>query len=393
MLAWLFVVIWLVPWLFLLRSISRKPALKDFPPVTGRSISVIIPARNEAEGIERCVRSILRSSYEPLEVIVVDDRSTDDTAARVAGLASRDPRLKLVHGQELPPGWFGKPWACVQGYRAATGEIVCFTDADTTHEPELLARSVGAMEALGATLFTVMPTQTCITWSERLILPQFFYILVARFHPAVVNRTTNPRDGIANGQYIMMTRAAYEQVGTHAQVKQEVAEDLALGQEVLRMGGKVRIAYATEFMATRMYTSWAHLREGFSKNLFLGARRGLEGHPLLQAVGPYLVGGTFLVWLIPPMALLLQLLGFGFWAHTPALVATGLSFAFWVIFSIGIGVPFYWGLLYPLGALGAFDIALRSAIRGGRKVEWKGRAYATSGREGVQVVSKRASGE
>jgi hypothetical protein len=162
-------------------------------------------------------------------------------------------------------------------------------------------------------------------------------------------------------------------------VKGEVAEDLALGQEVLRMGGRIKVAYAEEFMATRMYTSWSHLREGFSKNLFMGARRGLEGHPILQIVAPYLVGVTFFFWLIPLIALALQSLGVPFWAHTPALVATELSLVFWVTFSIGIGIPFWWGFLYPLGALGALDIAIRSAVRGGRRIEWKGRVYGTSG--------------
>ena len=378
MLAWAFVALWLAPWFFLFRSWSRRPNLRDFSPRTGKPLSVIIPARNEAEVIEGCVRSILRSTYAPLEVIVVDDRSTDDTAAIVARLATRDSRLHLIHGADLPSGWYGKPWALVQGLRASTGEILVFTDADTTHEPELHARSVAAMEEMGATLFTVMPTQKCLTWSERLILPQFFYILAARFHPAIINRTTNPRDGIANGQYIMMTREAYTRVGTHEKVKGEVAEDLALGQEVLRMGGKIRIAYAEAYMTTRMYTGWAHLREGFSKNMFMGARRSLEGHPVLQLVVPYLVSLTFIAWLVPPVALLLQSLGVGFWAQGPALAATGISLLFWVIFSIGLDVPFWWGLLYPFGALGALDISLLSAIRGSRRIEWKGRVYGTS---------------
>ena len=378
MLAWLFVGIWLVPWYFFFRFSRRKPGLKDFPPKAGPLLSVIIPARNEAGVIERCVRSILASTYAPLEVIVVDDRSTDDTAAIVERIAAADPRLKLVHGQALPEGWYGKPWACVQGLRASKGELLCFTDADTTHAPELLARSVGAMEAMGATLFTVMPAQTLLTWSERLILPQLFYLLAAKYHPGAVNRATRPRDAIANGQYILMTRAAYEGVGTHERVKHEVAEDLALGQEVLKSGGRIRMVYALDLMATRMYTDWAHLREGFSKNLFMGARRSLEGHPILRLFVPYFVGLTFLVWVVPPAALLLQALGVPFWAHGPALAATALSLAFWVLFSIGIGVPFWWGLLYPFGALGALDIALRSAWRGSRKIEWKGRVYGSS---------------
>lgn len=381
MFAWLLVAVWLVPWYFLIRIAPRKPALKAFAPRTGRPLSVIIPARNEAAMIERCVRSILASTYTPLEVLVVDDRSTDDTAAIVARIAKEDARLRLVRGAELPEGWYGKPWACVQGLRASTGEILCFTDADTVHEPELLARSVRGMEEMDAALFTVMPTQACLTWSERLILPQFFYILAARFHPAVVNKARRPKDAIANGQYIMMTRAEYERVGTHERVKHEVAEDLALGQEVMKAGGKVRMVYALEFMTTRMYTSWAHLREGFSKNLFMGAKRSLQGHPILMRIAPYLVGATFIIWILPPVALLLQAFGVPFWAHGPALAATISSFLFWVLFSLGLEVPLWYGLLYPVGALGALDIALRSAIRGSRRIEWKGRVYGTGTRD------------
>ena len=385
MLAWVFVLIWLVPWYFLIRLAPRRPRLRDYPPRSGQALSVIIPARNEAEVIERCVRSILRSTYAPLEVVVVDDRSTDGTAEIVERIAREDPslalgtgsRVKLVHGEPLPDGWYGKPWACVQGYRAATGKILCFTDADTIHEPELLARSVGAMEEMGATLFTVMPKQICLTWSERLILPQFFYLLAAKFHPGVVNHATRAKDAIANGQYVMMTRAEYERVGTHERVKHEVAEDLALGQEVMLAGGKIRMVYALEYMATRMYTGWAHLREGFGKNIFLGARRSFQEHPRIGRLVPYLVGTTFLVWLIPPMALLLQTLGVAFWAPAPALTATVASLLFWIAFSAGLSVPFWWGFLYPLGALGALDIALLSAFRGARRVEWKGRVYGT----------------
>ena len=147
-------------------------------------------------------------------------------------------------------------------------------------------------------------------------------------------------------------------------------------------GGKVRMVYALEYMTTRMYTSWAHLREGFSKNLFMGAKRSLQGHPILKRTAPYLVGAVFVIWMIPPVALLLQWLGLPFWAHDPALTATIASVLFWMLFSLGIGIPIWWAFLYPIGALGALDIALRSAIRGGRKIEWKGRTYGTAGAKG-----------
>lgn len=365
--------------LALLGTIFRKkPDLKTIKPRTGRRLSVIIPARNEAEIIERCVRSIQASNYAPLEILVVDDRSDDGTASIVEYLSHTDRRVKLVRGAPLPEGWYGKPWACVQGYKASSGEIICFTDADTTHEPALLAHAVGALEESGAQLFTLMPAQLCLTAAERLVLPQIFFLLFVRFRPQALNRATDPRDAIANGQFIMMERKEYERIGTHESVGAEVAEDLALAQEVLKHGGRLFMAYALDLMQTRMYTSWEHIKEGWSKNLYLGSQRVFpEDQRVLRAVVPHFVAVPFLFWLLPPLLLLLELVGIHTAFAAAALWATGLSALFWMIFVASIGIPFYYGLGYPLGALGAAYIALRSAWRGGRKVVWKGRTYGT----------------
>lgn len=368
---------WMAPFGVLALLARRKPDLKEFPPRTGRKLSVIIPARNEEEVIERCVRSILASTYPELEILVVDDRSTDGTAQVVERLAREDGRVRLVRGEPLPEGWFGKPWACVQGYRAASGELLCFTDADTIHQPALLAHSAGATDELGADLFTVMPAQICITAAERLVLPQIFYLLGARYYPSKVNTARKSKDVIANGQFIFMPRTAYERVGTHAAVKHEVVEDLALGQAVFTGGGKVRMAYALDLMSTRMYTGWSHLREGWSKNLYLGAQRSLPGRPVQQAVAPFAVALSFLAWLIPPVVLVLTLFGvLGAFAG-PALLATVASVLFWMMLDFGMGIPVLWGLGYPVGAAAAGYIALLSTFRGARRVEWKGRVYGS----------------
>src|SRR6267142_721755 len=144
--------LWFLPFLTFFRLAKRKPNLDDISPVDGPLVSVIVPARNESETIETVVGSVLATRYPHLELLVVDDRSTDDTAARVARIAAHDSRLRLIHGEELPDGWYGKPWACVQGYRAARGEILLFTDADTKHDPELLGRAVAARAASRADL-------------------------------------------------------------------------------------------------------------------------------------------------------------------------------------------------------------------------------------------------
>ena len=365
---------WLAPFAVIPRLAQLRPNLSDSPPASDGLVSVIIPARNESAVIETVVASVLASAYRPIEVLVVDDRSTDDTAARVAELARRDPRLRLVPGVELPPGWYGKPWACLQGYRAARGELLLFTDADTRHAPELLGRAVGALRETSADLLTVAPRQRCETFWERIVMPQIWLLLGVRYHPERVNHSRRPRDVIANGQFILMSRASYEAVGTHEAVRGEVAEDLALAQAVVCRGGRLHFAFAERLMETRMYQGLGALIEGWSKNVYLGGRRSFPEEPVLRALVPVMLALAFCFWLAPPAALLFGLLA-GAPAHA-AIVATGLGALFWCLICFGMQIPAIYGLGYPLGAAVALYIAARSTLRGRRRVEWRGRTYA-----------------
>ncbi len=370
---------WLVPFTGLFRLASRRPSLSDAPLARDTLVSVIIPARNESATVETVVRSVLASSYRPLELLVVDDRSSDDTASIVERLASEDGRVRLIRGEPLPAGWYGKPWACFQGYRAARGERLLFTDADTRHEPELVARSGGALRARGADLLTVAPRQLCVTFWERLVMPQIWLLLALRYHPAQVNRGRHERDVIANGQFILVSRASYEAVGTHEGVRGEVAEDLALAQTYHRAGKRLHFAFAERLMETRMYRSLAEMVEGWSKNMYLGGRRSFPDEPLLRALVPVMLLAGFGFWLVPPAALALTAARGALGAlGVSAAAATAASAIFWVLISAGMRIPPWYGLLYPLGALTALAIAARSAWRGDRKVEWRGRAYSAS---------------
>lgn len=370
---------WLLPYLSLFRLGRRTPNLSDAPPATSRTVSVVIPARNEAATILTVVDSILQSRYPSLELIVVDDRSTDATAALVASRAAGDTRLRLVSGRELPEGWYGKPWACFQGAEVARGEVLVFTDADTRHGPALLEQAIGALDANGADLLTIAPHQRCLTFWERLIMPQVWLLLGLRYHPDAVNHARHARDVIANGQFIMVRRAAYESVGTHAVVRQEVAEDLALAQECWRRGQKLHFAFAEQLMDTRMYTGLRELVEGWSKNIYLGGRRSFPEEPLRRALVPAALGIAVGFWLLPPAVLLLDALGAGFPAwHGAAFVAMGLSVGFWGMISRGMAIPMWYALGYPLGALATLLIIARSTLRGRHRVEWKGRRYGVS---------------
>jgi chlorobactene glucosyltransferase len=364
---------WLVPFASLFRLASNRPNLSDVVPAAGPLLSVIIPARNESATIETVVRSVLASTYQPLELVVLDDRSTDHTAAIVERIAGEDPRLRLVRGESLPEGWYGKPWACLQGYRAARGDLLLFTDADTRHEPELLARAVGALRAEQADLVTVAPQQRCETFWERLVMPQIWLLLGIRYHPSRVNRARRERDVIANGQFILVSRESYEAIGTHQVVRHEVAEDLALAQAFHRAGRKIHFAFAERLMETRMYRSLPHLVEGWSKNVYLGGRRSFPEEPVLRALVPVMLLAAFLFWLVPPVVLAAT--GVTGDLGPAALVATALSALFWMLISYGMKIAPWYGLLYPIGAMVALYIGARSTWRGARRIEWRGRVY------------------
>ena len=365
---------WVIPFFTLPRLARRTPSLIDTQPESGQLVSVVIPARNESSTIATVVGSILSTSYHPIELVVVDDRSSDDTAAIVESFS--DPRLRLVRGEKLPAGWYGKPWACFQGYRAAKGDILLFTDADTRHGPELLARAVGALVTERADLVTVAPLQRCITFWERVVMPQIWLLLALRYHPDAVNRARRERDVIANGQFILTTREAYEAAGTHEAVRHEVAEDLALAQTYLRHGRKLHFAFAERLMETRMYQGLSHLIEGWSKNIYLGGRRSFPHEPLLRVLVPVMLIVAMVYWLLPPAVLLASVVDPGLSDLAPAaLLACAFSAGFWMLICHGMQIPAVYGLAYPLGALMALYIILRSTWRRGRRVEWRGRVY------------------
>jgi chlorobactene glucosyltransferase len=375
--AWVLAAPWLAV-LFLVwrRYAVRRPRLWEYAPrPDGPLLSVIIPARDEARSIERCVRSALAAGYEPLEVIVVDDRSSDGTAGIVEWIAAapefRD-RLRLVRGAELPEGWFGKPWALVQGYREARGALLLFTDADTKHEPELVPRAITALRTEHVDLVSVLPRQEMATFWERLIQPHVFFALQARVGDLRrVNRTRTVWNAIANGQFILTNRIAYESIGTHAAVKDAVAEDVMIAQLYAMRGRDVFLVHAEEFMSTRMYRSLREIVEGWSKNLALGAPLMMPPLRFVRRVLPWIMWLPALAWILPPLAWLV-------WRWDFALIASLLSLLIWVTVYRRERAPLWYALLYPVGAAVVGYIMLRSAWRGTRRVEWRGRVYRPS---------------
>jgi chlorobactene glucosyltransferase len=376
-------ILYALPWLLLALSVPallvRRTRVTMFePPAADASplVSVIVPARNEAANISICVASLLNSVYPRLEIIVVDDGSVDGTGDIVGILADHaDGRIRLIEGEPLPAGWVGKTWACWQGAREARGELLLFTDADTRHEDVLLGHAVGALQQRGADLFSVLPRQVMVTFWERLILPHIFTILFMRYRNLDrVNTTRNPRDVIANGQFILIRRAAYDAVGGHEALRGEVVEDQRLAQRIVESGRRVLVAHSETLMETRMYRSLAGIVEGWSKNLALGSRRAAPAW-IAPAVPWLITLFLLIVWLVPPVTLLVSMLtAFGGTAYGWSLSASLFSLGFWLAMLAALRVPLGYAFGYPLGAGIAAMLFVRSALRGSR-IEWKGRQY------------------
>lgn len=367
----------LVAWFRATRSTSLDDESSVVPPDAPR-VTVIVPARNEARNIAACLRSMLMSSYPNLQLIAVDDHSGDDTGARARGIAEQDSRLVVIDNPDLPPGWFGKQWACQSGATAASGDILIFVDADTRVSPDLITRSVNGMLRLGADFYSVLGRQEMVTFWERLLQMQVFTVLTTRFGGTeIVNRASKASSKIANGQYLMVRRTMYDEHGGHALVRGYVAEDLMLAQRYFELGHKTILVMGTDQLSTRMYTSLSELIGGWRKNLYAGGRHSTPFSARAAFLMPVLLPLPFLMQLAPPVLLIAALL----WS-LPALsvwaaVASAATLFTWIAYYHIARLPLWYALLYPLGAAMTLYIALSAVWRGSR-VEWKGRQYQSA---------------
>lgn len=358
----------------LLRARTLPPAPTPAPGEAVPRVSVIIPARNEAKVIERLVRSVLATRWPDLELLVVDDHSSDGTGdlARTAGLG--DPRLRVIVPPPLPAGWFGKQWACWCGAQAATGERLLFADADTWHGPDLAGRMVRGQDEAKATLLSVVGTQELGTFWERVTQPIPALLLALRFGGFDgVERATRPTQVIANGQCLIMRRDDYLRLGGHEAVRDNVAEDLRLAQRVQAGGGRVAIRVALDDQRTRMYDSLGSIIAGWGKNIYAGGKHMLP--PSLRGAfrAAMFVGPALL--LLPTLLIVAGRLGLAPWWALQAGVIGYVAQATWVgILYAALGHPAWPAPFHPLGAAVFWWISIVAGIRGDH-VTWRGRTY------------------
>ncbi len=357
-LGWLALVLAALPFVMTLWNLTlfRAPA-----PATSRvAVSVLIPARNEADNIGPAVAAILANDGVLLDLVVLDDGSTDATRAVLDAID--DPRLRIAEGHGLPPGWSGKQHACAALARLARHELMVFVDADVRLAPDALRRMTGYMQRHPVGLASGFPRQDVRTWSEQLLLPLIHFLLLGFLPMAQMRRSCAPGLGAGCGQLFIARRDAYERAGGHSAIRASLHDGLTLPRAFRRAGLMTGLFDATGFATCRMYHNAAEVWSGLGKNATEGMAKPMA-LPFWTAV---LLGGQVL-----PLVLMFAV------PTTPAMTALVLSIGLRLILADRFRQPLVSAWLHPLGIFGVLAVQWFALVRAarGRPATWRGRAY------------------
>jgi len=238
--------------------------------ISGKSISILIPARNEEKNIKDCISSIMNQDYDIFEIIVLNDNSNDNTLSILNELASTNKKLKVINGEALKQGWLGKNYACHQLSREAKGEYFLFIDADVRLNKEAVSSAVKLLEnSKDCRMVSVFPTQVYHSFGEKLIVPLMNWILLSFLPLRLVYKSPNKSFIAANGQFILIDSEVYRSIGGHESVKDKVVEDMELARKV-KSRHRMITAVGGEQINCKMYDSLTSAYNGFSKNFFPG---------------------------------------------------------------------------------------------------------------------------
>jgi chlorobactene glucosyltransferase len=354
---------------FGLRRLRSSPALVSEP-----FVSVLVPARNEAGQIERCVRSLLDQDYPSYELLVLDDQSSDGTASVLMGLAEKDSRLRVLSGQPLPEGWVGKNWACHQLSLEARGDWLLFTDADTWHNAGMLRHTLAYAQASRLDFLSGMPAQVTGSWMEGLAVPMLPWVAHAIIPIPLVRAWPAAAGTAAIGQFLLFSRRAYEVIGGHAAVPGSIVEDFALSWRAKRLGLRWDFVDASACVRTRMYTDGGQTWRGLSKGLYAAFGYNL---PVFAFVWLWLL---VVAWQ-PVAGLLLAVAGHPLPGFSLGLAAAAYSLdtVAWFVSDLRFRLPLWQAFLHPLTIAIYTAIGFQSAARHllHRPVDWKGRSIST----------------
>ena len=256
-------------WIFLIKSMFRTfqqtPFLDKFKKKEHESpkVSIILPARNEEKFIANCLDSLLNQDYTNYEIIVINDSSDDSTGTIIKKYAKKFPKLIHVDAKPKPEGWVGKNWACMEGYKKATGDLLLFTDSDTKHATSVISLAVSHLLSLELDALTVIPKMLCLDSITKITLPIISVFLHTRFSALRVNDTSK-NTGYFFGSFFIIKKSTYDSVGTHESVKGELVEDGALGRKVKESGFKMRMVRGEHLVdavwARDIHTLWNALK-------------------------------------------------------------------------------------------------------------------------------------
>ncbi len=334
-------------------------------------LSMLVAAKDEEENIGRCIESLLAQDYPRLQIIVINDRSDDRTGKIIDEFAAADSRVTAVHVKELRPGWFGKNNAMHAGVEQATGEWLCFSDADCAYDsPRLLTAAVRFALREKVDFLSVLPRLEAGTFWERVVQPVAGAIMVFWFPPQKVNSPKSPR-AYANGAFMLMPRKTYDAIGGHEPVKATLNEDMHMARLVKAAGLRLQVIRGGDLYRVRMYTGIKQIWRGWSR-IFYGCfgtfPRLLVSvlmlsifslSPYVTLLGSPLTGGEW-VWMSAAA-------GFAILAQQSIL---------WRFYGITGNRP-PWALSYPLGAVLCLGMTLNAMRRlgGGTTTTWRGTTY------------------
>lgn len=329
-------------------------------------ISAIVPARNEEDVIAACITS-LALQPEIVEILVINDHSTDRTAEIVRSLMPQIPRLRLLEAPTVPDGWIGKNNAVWRGASEAKHTWLLFTDADAQLEPGATAKALQIFQESGPALISFSPEQILRAWYEKALIPFVYCRLARRFSFDKVNDPRSP-DAAANGQFLLVHRDAYAAAGGHAAIAGEVLEDVALAKRVKSLGYRLWFAPGKGIVRARMYRSFAAMWEGWKKNIFqlMGGTNKSVLRELVDVV-PWIPAVLLILGLRIPAAAFIGVLFLAFRQFGYGVELTRNQFKGSLIFYYAPALLLYAGVLWA---------SCRAHASG--KISWKGREYPVS---------------
>jgi chlorobactene glucosyltransferase len=374
---------------FLFFAYFRKVDPVSLPDEQLPFISVVVPARNEGTKIRRCIESLANQNYPNYEIVAIDDRSTDDTGKIIRELAEKYPHVRMVFGQDAPPGWIGKCSALVTGMKFVSeeGKWLLFTDADTCHTPDSLRLAMSYAQSHNAELISFMPVQELGSFWERAVMPVLLGSFLCGDPMNTINDRTNDR-AYAYGQYILVRRDVYEAVGGHHSVYDQILDDISFARVVKDKGYHIMAADGRLLYKVRMYTNLETLWQGWTKNLFALIECQLIYLVLvillinLAVVGPF-VQAAYCIYaamtgeITPQLPLIAGLTA----------LELGLLFAWYrrtAEHYLGVNALHF--LLLPLGSLTVSALYTHSAflVLSKHKVSWKGRQYLVNTSKAIE---------